>query len=192
MKIIITILFILYCRSTDYGFVDLSTTNEVFYLIDLDVCYTLNPVEDQDLTFYFKVTPNGNSLSENFYRNKDCSSPTNAYTFDESLKKFESFPEVIGGIRECQKDPEQVPTYFKHDGVCIYATENTWMMANKMANGLKMSISYDNCKTMEFQKEFKCDECSVWDLTGKEYEAYCEDGSYLTFVLLIIFVILLI
>ncbi|GAB1226314.1 hypothetical protein ENUP19_0284G0044 [Entamoeba nuttalli] len=166
-----------------YGFYDLSTTNDVYYLAHMRQCYSMNPIESPEQTFYLYVKENGNKIDSTIYKNSDCSEATNKYTLARDFRRFEEYPEQVGGIQLCGKNPEAIPVYFRRENVCIFAGESVWFSVKKLTNGIGISLSYDNCEHFISTTSFECDKCSKWDYNGQDYQAKCENFSIKVLIL---------
>ena len=117
-------LFLLTTVYADYAIYDLSTTNEVLYVAQFDVCYSLIPLEDPTMTYYVKVNDNGDSLISTIYTNSDCTASTTEYTLPNAFQRLEKLPNNLGGVQECGKKPQALPVYFVHNETCIFVAED--------------------------------------------------------------------
>lgn len=193
MTLLLVALVLLCVHADVYGFYDISTTNEMYYLAHPKTCYTFRPVERPEQKYYVKVTANGNKLDTAVYQHSDCSTEINAYTFDYPFKKFESYPNQVGGIAECTEgdDPDALAVYFRHSDSCVYVAEDTWLTVSKVDNGMAVSVSNDGCKTYSSNNTLTCGECSSVFSDGKKYKAMCEDSTVSIGVLLLSVIIVL-
>ena len=178
----------------DYAMYDISTTNEVFYLVKLDECYTLIPLEDPTATYYLKVNDNGKTLTSTIYTKSDCTASTTEYSLPNPFQRVVSLPSNIGGVQECGKNPQTVPVHFARNNTCIYVAEDTWLRVSGNTTNLHFTMSHDECKTFEDKKKvsFVEKKCTEWNVTKKKYQVIVQSGAVKNILVVLIAVLFLI